>query len=236
MSIAPCEPLSYDTCAEFVTEFDRLYEGRSTEDYPLNNPMLLNSSSTVHEQSDYKLIFDRAQFPTRYNFPQDPTTGVVSRVFGTTDPDSSQPTYFYLINHASGKALGINGNTCTDGNFIELQDSVQISNATSDFQQWLLRNDGRLESKKCSGMVLHNNWKGSCRNGNELVISEAQIIDGELQQWTFHRDGSIMNKRCKFFVCFLFSFFPHSISTELSSFIVHRWPVEWRSYNILDQG
>jgi hypothetical protein len=109
--------------------------------------MLLDPSSTVHELADNKDIFDRVHFPIRYNFPQDLYTGVVTRTFSGATPQEHQRecydangnsadclSYFYLINHASGKVLGISGNSCTPGTFIELQDDIRRSRMVADWK------------------------------------------------------------------------------------------------------
>ena len=51
---AKCEPLSYDTCAQFAVEFDKLYDGRNTDKYPLRNPMLKLDQVLVN----YELVND----------------------------------------------------------------------------------------------------------------------------------------------------------------------------------
>eukprot|EP00584_Thalassiosira_punctigera_P027883 CAMPEP_0172576342 /NCGR_PEP_ID=MMETSP1067-20121228/137666_1 /TAXON_ID=265564 ORGANISM="Thalassiosira punctigera, Strain Tpunct2005C2" /NCGR_SAMPLE_ID=MMETSP1067 /ASSEMBLY_ACC=CAM_ASM_000444 /LENGTH=2652 /DNA_ID=CAMNT_0013369009 /DNA_START=2375 /DNA_END=10333 /DNA_ORIENTATION=- len=197
---APCKPLSYDVCAEFLVQFDMLYLGRDTGGYPLSNPMLKNPSNTVHDQGgNNKVVFDRVQFPIRYNFKQHQNTGVVMRVF-SGDSTSAGPQYFYLTNPLTGKVLGLSRGSCADLTRIEVQLRI-YDNGNIDSQQFSLTNDGRLESKACSNKVLSNNWNvggiHSCRHGNELVLRPIITTDADLQRWTFVRDGSgIVNSRC----------------------------------------
>ena len=198
---ASCKPLSYDTCAEFAVEFDRLYNGRNTDKYPLNNPMLQDPSVSVHNQVNTKDIFDRIQFPIRYNFIQDPNTGAVTREFGNTDPPTGTK-YFRLVNQESGKVLGLSGNSCDDETYTEAQNYVR----NSHYQQFSLTDDGRLKNRGCTGndRLLHNAWHpngadATCRHGNPLAIRNPVAMSvADLQSWTFHKDGSIVNKRCKF--------------------------------------
>ena len=103
---ATCSPLSYDTCEEFIRQFDRLYAGRDVSVYPLTNPMV--KGDRVHAQTELEI--DNVQFPIGYTFPQDVSTGVIDRSFSGTSSygDQLQPVYdkiFSLVNPTTGKAL-----------------------------------------------------------------------------------------------------------------------------------
>ena len=103
---ATCSPLSYDTCEEFIRQFDRLYAGRDLSVYPLTNPMV--KGDRVHAQTELEI--DNVQFPIGYTFPQDVSTGVIDRSFSGTSSygDQLQPVYdkiFSLVNPTTGKAL-----------------------------------------------------------------------------------------------------------------------------------
>ena len=68
---AKCEPLSYDACAQFAVEFDKLYDGRNTDDYPLKNPILRLHANTVH---DYELVRDKTRYGAFKEVTQDSKT------------------------------------------------------------------------------------------------------------------------------------------------------------------
>ena len=232
---AKCEPLSYVTCAQFAVEFNKLYDGRNTDDYPLKNPMLKSHANTVHDQVANKAVFGRIQFPIRYNFLQNQQRGVVTRTFG---PYTNPAPYFFLVNPTSGKVLGLNDSSCANGSPIEIQD--RIYNGSSDHQYFLLTNDGCLKNKGCgnNNRVLTNEWnlKGvqSCRHGNELVIQD-QVpgSNADLQRWTFHnKDQSIVNKKCKFFTPGMFHGFAASILIELHFVYINRRSMEGKTQGL----
>ena len=187
-------PLSFDTCAEFAVEFDRLYEGRKDTTthplYPLNNPMLRNTSEAVHDQTENKAIFDRIHFPIRYNFDQNSTTGAVTREFNRIDPGSGETKYFHLVNQDNGKVLGVDD--CTSRN-IKVQSPTT---ANSGNQLFSLTNNGRLRSKLCPDWYLTKaDLPLGCKDGGGLELKTSLAF--RRQQWTFHRDGSIVNDQCK---------------------------------------
>ena len=71
-----CEPPSYDACAEFAKQFDRLYTGRVEATHPHPNPM--RKSNTTFLNQDTNEIFGNIQFPTDYWFDQD-ERGIIDR-------------------------------------------------------------------------------------------------------------------------------------------------------------
>ena len=50
--------ISYQSCAEFIQNFDTIYEGRDKDLYPRGNPMKVSTPSNV-------------EFPSRYTFTED---------------------------------------------------------------------------------------------------------------------------------------------------------------------
>ena len=60
-SIATLEPLSYNTCRDFVTQFDHLYEGRNKTIYPHSNPMKKLPNKKLNYTSTNKEFFDQTQ-------------------------------------------------------------------------------------------------------------------------------------------------------------------------------
>lgn len=175
---APCESLSYETCAQFVRAFEKLYGGRDKTKYILDNPMRRSAATPIPSGGSVTDAFENAQFPIRYNFVQDKTTGVVTREFTTVTT-----MYFYLTNPSSGKVLGIRGNDCDSG-FIEVQDQ-----SGSDYQKWLSDSSGKLKNKGCNKYLTNRHL--TCSAGNELALDLAG------DQFTFYKDGRIINKRCK---------------------------------------
>lgn len=159
----PKESLGYDVCSEFAVQFDRMYEGRDVNKYPLGNPMLINLAEPVHDLTNTNTILNRVQFPVRYNFPQDSQTGVVTREFESQD---SQNQYFYLANPDTGMVLSaVEG---TD----EVEAQVRGSN-NADCQLWKLSTldnyrGGYIENK-CNDKFLTNSYDGR-RNRCRLVI------------------------------------------------------------------
>ena len=136
----------------------------------------------------------------RYNFDQNQNTGVVSRVFDTSDPVPDQFKYFALVNKANGNALKINGDSCDESSAIEIQryDRKYERNYdwTNDYAIFSLTSDGQLESKGCPGMVLTNIDK-VCSGGNKLGI-EALAGSDDKKRWIFYnKDDIIVNRKCK---------------------------------------
>ena len=189
---ASCDPLSYSACSRFAVEFERLYQSRNTSAFLLENPML-KISIDIPLGDDYTLkgIFEKVQFPIRYNFPQDPSTGVVKRGFGGVTTVGEQ--YFYLANPSSGKVLGVRGHDCWEAtSFVDVQDRAP---EVEQFQQFTLRDDGQLEIWGCPGQYLSNRYD-TCTNGNELVLKPA----GSADSWTFYEHGRIVTKQCNSFI------------------------------------
>ena len=138
----------------------------------------------------------------RYNFYQNQDTGVVSRVFSTSDPVPDQFKYFALVNKANGNALKINGDSCDESSAIE----IQKYDRKNDYEKFSLTSDGQLESKGCPGMVLTNIDK-VCSGGNQLGIealadSDDSSVPPDLtKRWVFHnKDDIIVNRKCKAFL------------------------------------
>ena len=105
---ATCSPLSYDTCEEFIRQFDRLYAGRDVGLYPLTNPMV--KGNRVDAQTELELV--DVQFPIGYTFQQSEITGVIDRSLSGTRShgDQLRPVHdkiFSLVNPTTGKALTI---------------------------------------------------------------------------------------------------------------------------------
>ena len=98
-----CEALSYDVCRNFVSELDRLYEASGEI-----NPMRKDPSISLHDK-DTQNVFQHAQFPTAYQFPQD-ARGIVDKSFNY-DSTSHVGGAFHLINQSSGKALVLTAGT-----------------------------------------------------------------------------------------------------------------------------
>ena len=116
-----CEPLSYDACAEFAKQFDRLYTGRVKATYPHPNPM--RKSNTAFHNQDINEIFGNVQFPTEYWFDQD-ERGIIDRTslgFGDGNIDRYKSVYYAFVNPATGLALSVEGTGCDVGKPIKMQ-------------------------------------------------------------------------------------------------------------------
>ena len=153
---APSHPLSFSSCREFVSEFDRLYNVREESIYPHPNPMVFWGG--VH----LDVLFN-TQFPLAYNFPINMDSGVVDRTF--------RQAAFYGFQHES------NSRTSRKFSLISPEINMALS-ATSDCgslrmrafnedlitQQFRITSNDQLESISCSGKVLSvgiakSSWK-----------------------------------------------------------------------------
>jgi len=68
-----CDYVSYKSCAQFLEDFDTIYDHRDKAKYPLGNPMVKQNLPAQQSSSDgngYE-IFERMQFPIQYKFDID---------------------------------------------------------------------------------------------------------------------------------------------------------------------
>jgi len=195
-----CEPLSYDTCADFAVQLDRLYAGRDSSKYPHPNPMLKNPDEN-HLTSDMPtgFVLDKVQLPYRYNFNQDDTTGIVKRTFeedAFLGGASLHQKKFSLVNSKSGKAL-----TCktVEGGSPRYRLAQEKYDKSSTLQQFKLNVYDQLESVGCAGKVIEAMPIGDtfqCKGGIGLSLEANDGVSSEAtQQWRFYNYG-IVNVAC----------------------------------------
>ena len=191
----PCQPLSFETCAQFVVEFDRLYQGRSSGD--LSNPTRKDPAISLHDKgSNLKEIFENVNFITGYVFDQNESTGVVSRSF-SSNMRADEPRPITFINPTTGKALGLSDGSC--GPRLEAQEP----NPANEDQLFHVKTDGRIASAKtgCETKVITvaeiSDGVFRCKDGARLVLSQGNDNSEPLRQtWRMYSDGHIVSQIC----------------------------------------
>lgn len=191
-----CEPLSFETCREFVTEFERLYEGRDLSEYAHSNPMRKHSDLVLDTSSANDAFFSSVQFVVGYNFAQHDNSGVVSRTFEEQSFHGSENLHdriFTLVSPSTNKAIG--AVDCTESlPHLTMQDY----DLSRRLQQFKLNENDQLKSVECSGKVLTaigddpDNFE--CLDGVGLFLDDPRA-DDNAQQWRIYNNG-IVNVAC----------------------------------------
>eukprot|EP00804_Cyclotella_cryptica_P007729 CCRYP_001349-RA/>CCRYP_001349-RA protein AED:0.03 eAED:0.03 QI:702/0.83/0.76/1/0.83/0.84/13/138/1465 len=115
-----------------------------------------------------------------------PSTEAPTKV-PTSSPATNPVTSVYIRNPSSGKILSINGGTCLPGT-----DIVLWKNNGDEYQKWLVKGDGSLESVHCHGMVM--DIEGSSCAGKFVKIYNK--TNTASQAWDMKADGILRSLEC----------------------------------------
>lgn len=167
---------SYDACAEFVKEFDRLYEGKPGS-YADPNPMRKKEGVNLSNERDVKMsVFNDAHLPTKYCFNQDARGVATNPTACHDDVWPPQPDIlFHLEDPTNNNRLKVDSCSHEAGLSIVQRDS---NDPVADTELFYYGKGQKIYSLKCEGKWLefesqvetpYTNQNVPCPEASEMV-------------------------------------------------------------------